>query len=411
MGILAVVTQLRCALLAVVPARGGSKGIPRKNLQLLGGQPLVALAVEAGRAARLVSRVLCSTTISKLPMPRARLAPKSRSCVRPSSPATLPKTGPSSCTRSTSSSAKEQLAARHRRQLAANLAFATPESRRRRHSVCSWTPAPTRSRLSAWRDSTRTRCGCASPTATSSHFSTRHSGSLAARTCRAPNFRTSTGRTAWSMSRGAKVILEQKDDHWPTRCGLVTEPADSIDIDTPRTWLWPSSSWRNARPGVMKALVVGLGSIGRRHARNWSALGLGPVVVCHQTYDLDAVLSSERPDVVLRHQSDQSARGHRVQGITCRRACFDRKAHRTSAARSRELLEAANHTRRVLMVGYNLPFSPWPRAASKSWSSSVPSARSSARALRWASTCLTGIPGRITVAATVADASSAAAPC
>jgi CMP-N-acetylneuraminic acid synthetase len=48
-------------VLAVVPARGGSKGIPRKNLQLLGGRPLVAHAVAVGRAATLVSRVLCST--------------------------------------------------------------------------------------------------------------------------------------------------------------------------------------------------------------------------------------------------------------------------------------------------------------------------------------------------------------
>jgi CMP-N-acetylneuraminic acid synthetase len=48
-------------VLAVVPARGGSKGIPRKNLQLLAGKPLVAHAVAAGLAARLVSRVLCST--------------------------------------------------------------------------------------------------------------------------------------------------------------------------------------------------------------------------------------------------------------------------------------------------------------------------------------------------------------
>jgi len=48
-------------VLAVVPARGGSKGIPRKNLQLLGGRPLVAHAVAAGRQAALVSRVLCST--------------------------------------------------------------------------------------------------------------------------------------------------------------------------------------------------------------------------------------------------------------------------------------------------------------------------------------------------------------
>jgi CMP-N-acetylneuraminic acid synthetase len=48
-------------VLALVPARGGSKGVPRKNLQLLGGRPLVAHAVDAGRRATLVSRVVCST--------------------------------------------------------------------------------------------------------------------------------------------------------------------------------------------------------------------------------------------------------------------------------------------------------------------------------------------------------------
>jgi len=48
-------------VLVVVPARGGSKGIPRKNLQLLAGKPLVAHAVATGLAATLVDRVLCST--------------------------------------------------------------------------------------------------------------------------------------------------------------------------------------------------------------------------------------------------------------------------------------------------------------------------------------------------------------
>jgi N-acylneuraminate cytidylyltransferase len=48
-------------VLAVVPARGGSKGVPRKNLQLLGGKPLVAHAVQAALAARCVTRVLCTT--------------------------------------------------------------------------------------------------------------------------------------------------------------------------------------------------------------------------------------------------------------------------------------------------------------------------------------------------------------
>src|SRR5919204_598486 len=51
----------RPRVLAVVPARGGSKGLPRKNLRLLAGRPLVAHAVAAGLAAELVDRVVCST--------------------------------------------------------------------------------------------------------------------------------------------------------------------------------------------------------------------------------------------------------------------------------------------------------------------------------------------------------------
>lgn len=47
--------------LAVIPARGGSKGIPGKNLREVGGQPLVARAVAAARAARRVGRVVVST--------------------------------------------------------------------------------------------------------------------------------------------------------------------------------------------------------------------------------------------------------------------------------------------------------------------------------------------------------------
>src|SRR2546421_5982996 len=48
-------------VLAVVPARGGSKGLPRKNLALIGDTTLVALAVAAARGARHVSRVVGST--------------------------------------------------------------------------------------------------------------------------------------------------------------------------------------------------------------------------------------------------------------------------------------------------------------------------------------------------------------
>ncbi|WP_242587441.1 acylneuraminate cytidylyltransferase [Streptomyces sp. MST-110588] len=47
--------------MAVVPARGGSKGVPAKNLAPVGGVPLIARAVRECRAARLVTDVVVST--------------------------------------------------------------------------------------------------------------------------------------------------------------------------------------------------------------------------------------------------------------------------------------------------------------------------------------------------------------
>ncbi len=47
--------------LAVIPARGGSKAIPRKNLRPLAGKPLIAWTIAAALQARRVDRVLVST--------------------------------------------------------------------------------------------------------------------------------------------------------------------------------------------------------------------------------------------------------------------------------------------------------------------------------------------------------------
>jgi CMP-N,N'-diacetyllegionaminic acid synthase len=47
--------------IALIPARGGSKGIPRKNIRLLGGKPLIAHSIEHGLAATTVSRTVVST--------------------------------------------------------------------------------------------------------------------------------------------------------------------------------------------------------------------------------------------------------------------------------------------------------------------------------------------------------------
>lgn len=51
----------RSGVLAVIPARGGSKGIPRKNIRNFAGHPLIAYSIEAGLSARTVTRVIVST--------------------------------------------------------------------------------------------------------------------------------------------------------------------------------------------------------------------------------------------------------------------------------------------------------------------------------------------------------------
>jgi N-acylneuraminate cytidylyltransferase len=48
-------------VVAVIPARGGSKSIPRKNVKRLGGHPLLAWSIASARESRLVDVVLVST--------------------------------------------------------------------------------------------------------------------------------------------------------------------------------------------------------------------------------------------------------------------------------------------------------------------------------------------------------------
>lgn len=56
-----VETNQAAQVLAIVPARGGSKGIPGKNIKRLGGFPLIAYSIAAGLQAHSVNRVLVST--------------------------------------------------------------------------------------------------------------------------------------------------------------------------------------------------------------------------------------------------------------------------------------------------------------------------------------------------------------
>ena len=48
-------------ILAVIPARGGSKGVPRKNIRLAGGKPLIAWIIDAAKQSRYIDRLIMSS--------------------------------------------------------------------------------------------------------------------------------------------------------------------------------------------------------------------------------------------------------------------------------------------------------------------------------------------------------------
>ena len=48
-------------ILGLIPARGGSKGVPRKNIKIINGKPLIAWTIEKAKRARLLDRFIVST--------------------------------------------------------------------------------------------------------------------------------------------------------------------------------------------------------------------------------------------------------------------------------------------------------------------------------------------------------------
>jgi YrbI family 3-deoxy-D-manno-octulosonate 8-phosphate phosphatase len=56
-----MVSPAKPEVLAIIPARGGSKGIPRKNIKNFAGHPLIAYSIQAGLSAQTVTRVIVST--------------------------------------------------------------------------------------------------------------------------------------------------------------------------------------------------------------------------------------------------------------------------------------------------------------------------------------------------------------
>ena len=53
-------------IMAIIPARGGSKGIPLKNLKLLNGKPLIEYSINASRKSKFITRTIVSSDHPKI---------------------------------------------------------------------------------------------------------------------------------------------------------------------------------------------------------------------------------------------------------------------------------------------------------------------------------------------------------
>lgn len=49
------------SVLAIIPARGGSKGVPRKNIREVGGKPLIAWTIEEAQKSKYIDRLIFSS--------------------------------------------------------------------------------------------------------------------------------------------------------------------------------------------------------------------------------------------------------------------------------------------------------------------------------------------------------------
>ena len=101
-GAAAMIEELRVAMraLGLVPARGGSTRVPRKNLALLGGRTLVRRALETALAAGCFDTVALSSATTTRSSPRRAGSTSSRCAGRRSSRPRPPVRGSSRCTRS-----------------------------------------------------------------------------------------------------------------------------------------------------------------------------------------------------------------------------------------------------------------------------------------------------------------------
>ena len=65
-------------VIAIIPARGGSKGLPGKNVKMIGGMPLIGHSVVHALESGVCDRVLVTTDSEEIRAAAANTAPSSR---------------------------------------------------------------------------------------------------------------------------------------------------------------------------------------------------------------------------------------------------------------------------------------------------------------------------------------------
>jgi N-acylneuraminate cytidylyltransferase len=60
-GVFSEGSELMNKVIALIPARAGSKGVPNKNIRMLGGYPLMAWSIMAAKKSKLIDRIIVST--------------------------------------------------------------------------------------------------------------------------------------------------------------------------------------------------------------------------------------------------------------------------------------------------------------------------------------------------------------
>ena len=58
---LVIYMKTKLNVVAIIPARGGSKGLPGKNIRLLNGKPLIAYSIEVAKKCKLIDKIVVAT--------------------------------------------------------------------------------------------------------------------------------------------------------------------------------------------------------------------------------------------------------------------------------------------------------------------------------------------------------------